>query len=725
MSRRLDALRGRLRPRSIRSWFALAFGAYVGLAALNVAAFQWSARRRDRVFRELRAAIDRHAVLTETRAALEDHFKRVKVESDLFGVEGSHLDRAERARIVASIEALRRRVASPAFGEGRGRTPLQARTDSLAVSWKTFYARQSDDPAGAISELVLTAEPLAQRLLTHEMPAAITAQRARVERASVDYERTDRSSSRLTWAILALSGALGVWLSYRLSRDILRAVAALKVGVERFGAGELGFRVQVLACDELEEVGASLNAMAGRLHVARGELEERNAELARLAFRDPLTTLANRTLFRERVEHALVSGSRRPEEVAVLFIDLDEFKGVNDTLGHAAGDRLLVDVAARLLSATRGSDTVARLGGDEFAILLDSVRSVDDSIIVAQRALAAFHTPFTLAGKTVHVAISVGIACGRGGESTDELLRNADVAMYRAKSRGKGRFEVFAPEMHAELLDRVEMEEALRRAVDAGELRLAFQPIVDLETRAVHGFEALVRWQHPQRGWVPPSVFIPLAEDSGTIHGIGRWVLREACAEAAAWQPNGPAAPPVSVSVNVSGRQLDDASLVTDVATALATTGLPPHCLTLEITEGVIMRDSAASLARLSELKALGVRIAIDDFGTGYSSLAYLQRFPVDVLKIDKAFVDSIARGGNDAALARTIVTLGETLGLRTVAEGIETADQHDELRLLGCELGQGYLYARPMPAEQARAFLAAQAAPAAAAAVDRGRVAA
>ena len=696
-----------LRPPSIRGRCALALGVLATLAALNVAVFQWGARQRERVFLELRAATDRHAILNETRAALEDHAKQVKIVSDLLGVEHASVDPVERQRIVRSIEAIRRRVASPAFAAGSGPSQLQARTESLAVSWEAFYARQVSDPAGALSELVLTAEPLAARLLTEEMPAAISAQRARVERASAEYERTDRTSSRLSWAFLVLSGLFGLWMAYSLSRDILRAVAALKVGVERFGAGELEYRVHVEACEELEEVGASLNAMAGRLHVARGELEERNAELARLAFRDPLTTLANRTLFRERVEHALVSGARQPEEVAVLFIDLDNFKGINDTLGHGAGDRLLVDVAGRLLAATRGSDTVARLGGDEFAILLDRVHALDDAVIVAQRALAALLSPITLGGKSVHVGISIGIACGRGGESTDELLRNADVAMYRAKSRGRGRYEVFAPEMHAALLDRVELEEALRDALDAGELSLAFQPIVDLESRVVRGFEALVRWHHPLRGPVAPSTFIPLAEDSGTIHRIGRWVLRQACEEAVRWQALGPGGRPVYVSVNVSGSQLDDPSLVVDVAAAIAASGLPPACLTLEITEGVIMRDSAASLERLSELKALGVCVAIDDFGTGYSSLAYLQRFPVDVLKIDKAFVDSIARGGNDAALARTIITLGETLGLRTVAEGIEEQEQHEELRLLGCQLGQGYLYARPLAPAAARAFLA------------------
>jgi EAL domain-containing protein (putative c-di-GMP-specific phosphodiesterase class I) len=298
----------------------------------------------------------------------------------------------------------------------------------------------------------------------------------------------------------------------------------------------------------------------------------------------------------------------------------------------------------------------------------------------------------------------------RPGAGADDLLRDADVAMYRAKASGKGQYAVFAPEMHAELLDRVELEAELREALDRHALDLVYQPIVRLADRRVTGFEALARWPSERRGAVAPSLFIPLAEEIGSIVPLGRWVIARACREALRWQPEGPggAGAPVSVSINVSGRQLEDPTFADDVREALVATGLEPSCLTLEITETVIMRDSVASLRRLRELKALGVQVAIDDFGTGYSSLAYLQRFPVDTLKIDKAFVDQIAGGGNDAALARTIVALGDMLRLRTVAEGIESAEQRDELLAVGCKLGQGYLFSRPLDAQGAADFLAA-----------------
>ena len=693
----------------LRTRLVLGFVAVLALATLNIGAFYWGARQRARVFRELTAAIAQQGALTEARVQLEDHYKRVKVMSDLLGVERGRLGAEERERTLRSIDAFRRGLAAPP-NETAPPDPRLARVragaDSLATSWMLFYEQQATDPTQALAEVVLVAEPLAQRLLAVELPAAANAQRRRVNAASAAFVRTDRLSSELMWAILVLTGVVSAVLLYGLSRDLLRAVGALKLGAERFGAGELAHQVAVTRCEELAEVGESLNAMARRLRQARDELEVRNQELAQLAFRDPLTQLANRALFRERVEHALTVGHRRPQDLSVLFIDLDDFKSVNDTLGHAEGDRLLVDVAERLLSATRGSDTVARLGGDEFAIMLHRVRGVEEAILVAQRVVASMQAPFALGGRAVRVTTSVGVACGTDGCAADEMLRNADVAMYRAKGAGKGRYEVFAPEMHAALLDRVELEAELREALGVGreELVLAYQPIVDIATRRISSFEALVRWRHPRRGLVSPAQFVPLAEESDLILRLGRWVLETACREAARWQAPGRH---VGISVNVSGRQLDDPSLLGDVRHALDDSGLDPQCLTLEITETVIMRDSTSTLTRLRELKALGVRVAIDDFGTGYSSLAYLQRFPVDVLKIDKAFVDQVARGGNDAAIARTIVALAEMLHLRTVAEGIEHEEQRAGLQMLGCQLGQGYLFARPLSADAAREALA------------------
>jgi len=399
--------------------------------------------------------------------------------------------------------------------------------------------------------------------------------------------------------------------------------------------------------------------------------------------------------------------------VAVLFLDLADFKAVNDSLGHAEGDRLLEAVAARLLKATRGCDNVARLGGDEFAILLAGLAQEQDAVVVVERITAAMRPPVALRGREVLISASIGVAHVEAGQGVDEVLRNADLAMYRAKGAAKGGHEVFEPGMHTAVLERLELEADLRRAVEREELRLLYQPIVELASGRTIGVEALVRWQHPSRGLVSPAAFIPLAEETGIIVPIGRWVLAEACRQGAAWQGAAwptdarpvtseiPGIAPLTVSVNLSGQQLHDAALVADVAAALRDSGLPPSSLVLEITESVLMRDTEVTLATLGALKALGVRLAMDDFGTGYSSLSYLQRFPIDILKIDKAFVDGVARSGSDAAVARTIIALGDTPALRTVAEGVETAAQREALGRLGCEFGQGYLFARPLPADE------------------------
>ncbi|HEY7879004.1 MAG TPA: EAL domain-containing protein [Gemmatimonadaceae bacterium] len=443
--------------------------------------------------------------------------------------------------------------------------------------------------------------------------------------------------------------------------------------------------------------------------VARDITSRKNleAQLAYQALHDPLTGLANRALFRDRVDHALAGMERAGGRLAVLFLDLDDFKTVNDSLGHNEGDRLLAAVAARFLNATRGCDTVARLGGDEFAVLLESVHTDSDVITVAERIATSLRAPFVLDEKPVAVTASMGIARAGDAEGTEELLRNADVAMYTAKSAGKGRYAIFAPQMHRALVDRMALEADLRDGIERGELRLLYQPIVDLATGRLAAVEALVRWEHPTRGLLAPAVFIPLAEETGLIVPLGRWVIREACKQGALWRSQSPLDESPTVTVNLSGRQFQHEALVSDIAAALAESGLEPVRLVLEITESVIMRDVEVTLARLLELKALGVRLAIDDFGTGYSSLSSLRRFPIDVLKIDKAFVDNITLGGNDAALARTIIALGDMLSLRTVAEGIEDAQQHRTLQELGCELGQGYLFAKPLPSDQIATMLA------------------
>jgi diguanylate cyclase (GGDEF)-like protein/PAS domain S-box-containing protein len=431
------------------------------------------------------------------------------------------------------------------------------------------------------------------------------------------------------------------------------------------------------------------------------------AQLLHQAFHDPLTGLANRALFLDRLEHALTRVVREQERLAVLFLDLDNFKMVNDTQGHAAGDRLLGVVAERLLHATRGCDTVARLGGDEFAVLLDSPNGREGIEVVAQRITRALGQPVaTDSGREVVVSASVGIATWRGGESAGELLRDADVAMYSAKAQARGSWVHYDPRMHAALVERVALEADLRRAIEDDELNLVYQPIVDVTSGLISGAEALLRWSHIERGAVPPSAFIPVAEESGMIIPLGTRVLGQACHRAAAWNAVHPERP-FTVTVNISGLQLPDPGLPAVVERSLKESGLQPHCLVLEITETVIMQETESTLARLRELKRLGVRLAIDDFGTGYSSLSYLQRFPVDILKIDRSFTDGLLRGGNDAAFVRTIVSLAETLGLRTIAEGVEHWEQFEELASLGCDAVQGFLFSRPVPPDEIMELLA------------------
>lgn len=435
----------------------------------------------------------------------------------------------------------------------------------------------------------------------------------------------------------------------------------------------------------------------------RGVLE---GQLAHQAYHDPLTGLANRVLFKDRVDHALSRRSRGAEELAVLFLDLDNFKSVNDTLGHEAGDELLKRVADRLVTCLRDSDTIARLGGDEFAVLIEGVNGDQDAYVVADRLIESLQMPFDLKGRHVLCGGSVGVAFSTEGSSSEELLANADVAMYAAKAAGKARRETYRADMRKSLITRMSMEAELQRAVENQEFVIHYQPIFSVGTERITGVEALVRWAHPERGIIPPGDFIPLAEETGLIVPIGKWVLEQACLQAKLWQEHYTNGSPLKVSVNLSVRQFQQTNLVGEVAEVLRTSQLPPHALTLEITESILVQDNLVAVDKLQELKELGVQLALDDFGTGYSSLGYLRRFPIDVLKIDKSFIDGLTHDSEEAALARAIVQIGETLRLCTVAEGIEHEEQATELRNLGCEEGQGYYYARPLEASAVTALL-------------------
>jgi diguanylate cyclase (GGDEF)-like protein/PAS domain S-box-containing protein len=416
----------------------------------------------------------------------------------------------------------------------------------------------------------------------------------------------------------------------------------------------------------------------------RRRLEE---QLTHQAFHDPLTGLANRALFRDRVSHALALAQRRGSLVTVLFLDLDDFKTVNDSLGHAEGDRLLIAAAERFLACARSADTVARLGGDEFAILIEGADGKDG---LPDRLGAAMSHPFTLSGNQVRVTVSIGVASASADDTADDLLRNADMAMYAAKRHGKGRAETYESRMYADIRERLDLEAALRRAIEQRELTLFYQPIVNLQTGGIYGLEALLRWEHPQFGRLLPQHFIPLAEETGLIVQLGSWVLGEACRQLQVWRAAHPTLS-LAVAVNISGRQLQGTGLVDALRQTLTSSGAEPGSVVLEITESVLMQQTDAVHERLQQLKTLGVRLAIDDFGTGYSSLSYLQRFPIDILKIAKPFVEDVGQGADRSALARAIVGLGDTLKLQTIAEGIERAEQRSALLGLGCTLGQGH----------------------------------
>ncbi len=430
------------------------------------------------------------------------------------------------------------------------------------------------------------------------------------------------------------------------------------------------------------------------------------AELRHQAFHDALTGLANRVLFSNRVEHSLLASKRDARTIAVLYCDLKGLKRINDSLGYAAGDDALLMIADRLSSCVRGQDTVARMGGNEFAILLDRLTSPIDATTAMERIMALLRQPIQLPGAQVDFQPHIGIAVSVGADETaEDMLRNAALAMHQA-SRCEGAYALFDPEMHADAIRRIEVESELRTALEEQQFVLHYQPTIDLQTGRLTGVEALVRWQHPRRGIVPPLEFIHLAEESGLIVPLGQWAIQEACRQVRIWQKEIPANEPIALNVNLSARQLRHPNIVRDIADALDDSGLLPSRLILEITESVLMIDTAATINRLFQLKSLGVRLAIDDFGTGYSSFAYLRRFPVDIIKIDKSFVDDVATEPTASALVDAMIKIGKTLSLETVAEGVELIEQADRLRTLQCDIGQGYLFSRPLPSDAISALL-------------------
>jgi diguanylate cyclase (GGDEF)-like protein len=481
------------------------------------------------------------------------------------------------------------------------------------------------------------------------------------------------------------------------------AIVLIKGNGEPYGILGAGSRSpNAFDADDVNFLQSLANVLANAIE-RRGAEEQTRHE----ALHDPLTGLPNRSLFLDRLEHALAQAERSEESVAVLFLDLDQFKLVNDSLGHAAGDELLAAVAPRIESALRPGDTVARFGGDEFAILVEDVESERDAIRVAERIAEALTRPFVLRDREHFASASIGISIAAGGEEPEAPIRDADAALYRAKERGRGGYEIFDEVLRSRVIDHVQTENDLRRALQRGELELHFQPVVDLRSGETVLFEGLLRWRHPERGMLAPAAFIPVAEESRLIVPIGRWVIEEACRSAAAWQALDPDSAPIGVAVNVSARQLADPELLACTERAVRRSGIDPSTLRMELTESTLFEEIEDPAASLNALRELNVRIVLDDFGTGFSSLGYLKRLPLCGIKLDRSFIVNLTEGSEDAAIVQAVTRMASTLGLDVCAEGIETVQQLAAVRDLGCSHAQGFHFGHPASAAEVTEKLA------------------
>jgi diguanylate cyclase (GGDEF)-like protein len=512
-----------------------------------------------------------------------------------------------------------------------------------------------------------------------------------VEEVSVELsalQRRERSQLLTALAILIASSLAAGLLARRVRRSITRPLTSLKNAASAFGSDALSHRIPITGEDELADVSRAFNDMADKLQQSRDALQD-------LALHDPLTGLPNRRLFMERMEHAIARSDRMRTPFSVLYLDLDGLKAINDRTGHETGDELLVAVAKRLKMSLREVDTPARLGGDEFAVLLEEA-DLNGATLTAERLSRTFADELTIEGADEPIALSIGIATRENGETLDQLLGQADAAMYAAKASGTGQWQVFRPGLDTDVTESQSQRLELQLAIDREEFLVHYQPVVNLQTEGIVGVEALVRWNHPERGVLRPSEFLEEAEKTDQIVHIDRWVIREACRQVRTWQKARPAARDLFVCVNASARQLQRQGFADEVTEALRLSKLAPEDLIVEITETALVRNTEAATRQLKRLKKLGVKLALDDFGTGYSSLTHLLNFPIDIIKIDSSFVSAIG-DEERSKVALALVKLAETLDLKSVAEGIETTDQLDFLRSLNCELGQGYYFAKAM----------------------------
>ena len=578
---------------------------------------------------------------------------------------------------------------------------------------RTFIETNHQHPNGAYQVVV----PLRQSE-SDSTQAAIGAVILEYTAIRDDFFAAERWDSYLIAGTGITVVLLATLFGLSIAKRIAQPLRDLKSSAERIAAQDYGARVAVTTQDEIGLLGSAFNKMAEDLSVGHDELVDRTQELSKtntllqqemierqiaaeraehLAHYDSLTELPNRSLFSKLLNHAISFARRSGTQLAVLFVDLDRFKNINDTLGHEAGDQLLQEAGKRLQSCLRESDTVARLGGDEFVVLLPGLNDASEVEVVAHKILAATSKAFTGIGQEFRVTASVGVSIyPKDGDDEQSLMKNADIAMYQAKDDGKNNFRFYSEQMNTHSLERLALEASLRRALEQNEFRLYYQPKIDVRSDKIVGVEALLRWQHPELGMVAPMKFIPIAEETGLIVSIGRWVLKTACTQNMAWQRRG--LPHLNMAVNLSRRQFADEDLLRDITSILKETGMRPGLLELEITESTFMRDVQKAMSRLKELRDLGLRLALDNFGTGYSSLSNLKQFPIDTIKIDGSFFRDLSNHADNRG-AEAIIAIGKTLSLTIIAEGVETKEQVDFLRAQACDEFQGFYFSEAVPA--------------------------